>query len=116
SRMTLGSVPRRRSQLLAPFNSNHKFCGLTSECCELTDLPDAAWIDYERDGNLEELLDRHTGFVRAIFAPSLATSLADPGKSRTFVDELQRRLKRKLAERPIPLHSFVQTMVLAKQR
>jgi len=113
--MVLGSFPRRRSHLLAPFDSEHQFCGLTAECCELSGLPDAAWIDYERDGNLEELLNRHTGFFRAIFVPSLATALADPGKTGTFADELQRRMKRKLAERPTPLHSFVQTMVLAKQ-
>jgi hypothetical protein len=116
SRMVLGTVPRRRSHLLAPFDSDHQFCGLTAECCELFELPDAAWIDYERHGNMKELLNRHTGFFRAIFVPSLATALADPEKPRTFADELQRRLKRKLAERPTPLHSFVQTMVLAKQR
>ena len=116
SRMVLGSFPRRRSHLLAPFDGDHQFCGLTAECCELSELPDAAWIDYERDENMEELLNRHTGFFRAIFVPSLATALADPGKHRTFADEMQRRMKRKLAERPTPLHSFVQTMVLAKQR
>jgi len=116
SRMVLGSVPRRRIHLLAPFDSDHQFCGLTAECCELSELPDAAWIDYERDGDMEELLNRHTGFFRVIFVPSLATALADPGKTRMFADELQRRLKRKLAERPTPLHSFVQTMVLAKHR
>jgi hypothetical protein len=116
SRMVLGTHVRRRSHLLAPFDTDHQFCGLTAECCELFELPDGAWIDYERDGNMEELLNRHTGFFRAIFVPSLATALADPGKTQTFADELQRRLKRKLAERPAPLHSFVQTMVLAKQR
>ena len=115
-RMVLGSFPRRRSHLLAPFDSGHQFCGLTPECCELAELPDAAWIDYERDGNMEELLNRHTGLFQAIFVPSLAAALDDPGKTRTFADELQRRLKRKLAERLTPLHSFVQTMVLAKQR
>jgi len=116
SRMVLGTFPRRRSHLLEPFDSDHQFCGLTAECCELSELPDAAWIDYERDGNMEELINRHTGFFRAIFVPSLATALADPGKTQTFADELQHRLKRNLAKRPTPLHSFVQIMVLAKQR
>jgi hypothetical protein len=117
SRMVLGTFPRRRSQLLSPFDSSHQFCSLTAVCCELFELPDAAWMDYERGGNMEELLNRHTGLFRAIFVPSLATALADPGKTaRTFADEFQSRLKRKLAEHPAPLHSFVQTMVLAKQR
>jgi hypothetical protein len=115
SRMVLGAFPRRRSQLLAPFDNDRQFCGLTAECCELSDLPDAAWVDYERDRNMEELINRHTGFFRAIFVPSLATALADQAKTQTFADELQHRLRRKLAERPTPLHSFVQIMVLSKQ-
>jgi hypothetical protein len=48
-----------------------------------------------------------------MFVPSLASALSD-GKNQAFADELEERLKRRL-RRPTPLHSLVQTIVLAKQ-
>jgi hypothetical protein len=113
-RMVLGAYPRRRSQLLAPFTTNGEFCGLTVEHCELSLLADPAWAEYERDGNKEMLVNRHAGFFRAIFVPSLASAV-DEVSRRVFADRLEEKLKRRLAERPEPHHSFVQTMVLAKQ-
>jgi hypothetical protein len=113
SRMALGSYPRRRCELLAPFTDG-QFRGLRVEHCDLSGLPDAAWVDYEHDGNKEMLVNRHAGFFRAIFVPSLASALTDR-KKQAFADGLERRLKQRLSERPTPLHSFVQTMVLAKQ-
>src|SRR5580658_1587150 len=46
-RMMLGTYPRRRSELLAPFSRDGQFGGLTVEVCDLAELPDAAWTDYE---------------------------------------------------------------------
>jgi hypothetical protein len=43
-------------------------------------------------------------------------SFSDAGKRHTFADCLEQKLKRRLSERPTPLHSFVQVMVLANQR
>jgi hypothetical protein len=60
------------------------------------------------------LVNRHTGFFRAIFVPSLASAV-DEVSRRVFADRLEEKLKRRLADRPEPHHSFVQTMVLAKQ-
>jgi hypothetical protein len=114
SRMVLGTYPRRRSQLLAPFSTDGQFRGLTVEHCELSVLADVAWADYERDGNKQLLVNRHAGFFRAIFAPSLASAIADEQKRKVFPDRLEEKLKRRLAEQPMPFHSFVQTMVLAK--
>jgi S-adenosylmethionine-dependent carboxyl methyltransferase len=114
-RMVLGAYPRRRSQLLAPFNTNREFHGLTVEHCELSALPDAAWEDYDRDRNKELLVMRHARFFRSVFVPSLAAAIADHGRRNTFPDDLEEKLKRRLAERPAPFHSFVQTIVLAKQ-
>jgi hypothetical protein len=57
----------------------------------------------------------HAGFFRAIFVPSLAASISDAGRCLAFAERLEQKLKRRLCERPAPLHSFVQTMVLAKQ-
>jgi S-adenosylmethionine-dependent carboxyl methyltransferase len=116
ARMVVGAYPRRRSQLLAPFSTNNPYCGLRVERCELSALPDAAWANYERNRNKEMLVKRHVGFFRAIFVPSLAMALADTQRSESFADELEQRLARKLGDQPEPYHSFVQTIVLAKQR
>jgi hypothetical protein len=113
--MVLGAYPRRRNELLAPFSTDGQFCGLTVEHCEPFSLPDAAWTDYERDGNKEVLVNRHVGFFRAIFVPSLAAAVADERKRSVFPDSLERKLKRRLSDRPTPYHSFVQTLVLAKR-
>ena len=112
--MVLGAYPRLRSELLAPFRTDGLFCGLTVEHCELFGLPDAAWTDYKRDGNKEVLVNRHVGFFRAIFVPSLAAAIADERKRTAFPDCLEKKLKRRLADGPAPYHSFVQTLVLAK--
>jgi SAM dependent carboxyl methyltransferase len=114
SRMVVGSYPRRRSELLAPFTDN-QFHGLTLEHYELLTLPDAAWADYERDSNKQALATRHARFFRSIFAPSLAAAIADERKRSAFPDLLQEKLVRRLSDPPTPFHSFVQTIVLAKQ-
>lgn len=113
-RMVLGVYPRRRSQLLAPFADGGLFRGLKVERCELEALPDAAWVDYERHGNKELLAKQHAAFFRAIFVPSLASALTNGSQKEKFADEVERRLAGKLAERPVPIHSFTQTMVMAK--
>ncbi|MGA8439587.1 MAG: hypothetical protein WB762_04040 [Candidatus Sulfotelmatobacter sp.] len=114
-RMVLGSYPRRRAQLLEPFRADGQFRSLSVEHCELFELPDAAWADYQVNGDLQALVARHAAFFRAIFVPSLSSSISDAGKRNTFADFLEQKLKRRLSERPTPLHSFVQVMVLAKQ-
>jgi SAM dependent carboxyl methyltransferase len=115
ARMVLGAYPRRRSELLAPFAVDAQFRGLTVEHCELSVLPDAAWEDYERDANKEVLAARHARFFRSVFAPSLAATIADEGQRNVFPDRLEEKLKRRLADHPVPFHTFVQTIVLAKR-
>lgn len=117
-RMVLGTYPRRRCDLLAPFQSSGQFQGLRVESCDLASLADAAWVDYEDDGNVEALATRHTLFFRSIFVPSLALALSeahDAERRRIFADQFESGLKRRLNNQPAPLHSFVQTMVLAMQ-
>jgi hypothetical protein len=61
---------------------------------------------------------KHARFFRAIFMPLLASPLTPTGNAeafRAFVDRLEDSLKRRLASQPAPLHSFVQTIVLARQ-
>jgi hypothetical protein len=114
-RMVLGSYPRRRAQLLEPFRAHGQFQSLSVEHCELFDLPDAAWTDYQVNGDLQALVSRHAAFFRAIFVPSLSSSISDAAKRNTFADCLEQKLRRRLSEDPRPLHSFVQVMILAKQ-
>ena len=114
AQMVLGNYARRRSQLLDPFRHNGQFHSLTVEHCDLSQLPDAAWADFQRDGNKEVLVSRRAAFFRAIFVPSLACAIPDPARRLGFADHMEQKLKQRLAANPAPFHSFVQTMVLAK--
>jgi hypothetical protein len=40
--------------------------------------------------------------------------IAVEGKRNVFPDRLEEKLKRRLADHPVPFHTYVQTMVLAK--
>ena len=82
-RMVLGTYPRRRCELLAPFQPDGQFEDLTVEHCELHSLPDPAWADYESDRNAEALARKHALFFRSVFVPSLALSLTECPRSRT---------------------------------
>jgi hypothetical protein len=115
ARMVLGSHPRTRVQLLEPFGSEGHFRGLMVERCELFALPDTAWAEFQQNGDKEVLVNRHAGFFRSVFVPSLANAIGDPVRCQAFADELENRLKRLLGERPRPFHTFAQTMVLAKR-
>ena len=117
-RMVLGLCPRRRRELLAPFQARGEFQDLRVERCDLAQLQDTAWADYERDGDVEALVTKHALFFRSIFVPSLSLALSEAHSAerrRIFADRFENGLKRRLANQPAPLHSFVQTMVLAKQ-
>jgi hypothetical protein len=118
ARMVVGSYPRRKSDLLAPFDSEKQFHQLVVEDFQLAALKDAAWADYQRDGDKEALASKQALFFRTIFLPSLASALRPAGDTeahRPFGDELENRLKQRLARQPAAVHSFVTTIVLAKQ-
>ena len=114
-RMVVGGYPRRRAQLLEPFSADGQFQSLSVGRCELFDLPDAAWADYQLDGNVEAFVSRHAAFFRAIFVPSLASAISDAGRRQAFADCLEQKLKQSLSQQLKPLHSFVQVIVVAKQ-
>jgi hypothetical protein len=118
ARMVLGSYPRRQSELFAPFARDGKFLQLVVQDCQFSVLEDAAWADYQQDGNKEALASKHALFFRSIFIPSLASALEHAGDAearRAFGDQLENGLKSRLLRQPAALHSFVQTLVLAKQ-
>jgi hypothetical protein len=118
-RMVIGVWPRRRSDLLAPFEREGQFQGLTVEDCETNHLADAAWADYERDRNAAALAGKHASFFRAIFAPTLAGALDrkdDAQRVVTFFNQLEDGLKRRLLKEPRPIHSLVETIVIANSK
>jgi hypothetical protein len=63
------------------------------------------------------LAAKHALFFRTIFAPTLAGALErsdDAERRLAFLARLESGLKRRLADRPQPIHSRVETIVLAK--
>ena len=122
ARMVLGSHPRRKSDLLAPFDQDEPFQQLRVEFFDTSVVTDIPWTEYERDGNHEALATKHALFFRSIFMPSLAAAAhpacapATPRRHGQLTgDRLEQGLKRRLASQPAAMHSFVQTIVLAKQ-
>jgi hypothetical protein len=120
ARMVLGVWPRRKRDLLAPFESDGEFRGLTVEHSETSPLPDSRWADYERGGDREALARGQALFFRSIFVPTLASSLtrvraSDADAFQAFADRVERGLRHRLTMQPAPLHSVVETIVLAKQ-
>jgi hypothetical protein len=116
-RMALGVWPRSKGDLLAPFAASGRFRNLDVECCEILELPDAAWVEYERDQNKEALVNKHVGFYRSTFVPSLAASLThsrDAEVREAFADRLEHGIRRRLMGDPAPINSLVGTIVLAK--
>jgi SAM dependent carboxyl methyltransferase len=119
ARMVLGTYPRRKMELLAPFTKKGQFQGLIVEDCEISVLPDAAWAEYQVDGDKESLARKQALFFRSVFMPSLASALtrvrAGDGEAlRSFADRLQDGLMRRLASHPVRTDSLVETIVLAK--
>jgi hypothetical protein len=84
-RMTIAACPRREQDLLAPFASDGRFHGLAVEHSNTLSVPDAAWIDFQRDGDAAAFASKRAGFFRAVFVPSLSQALAptrDAGEGR----------------------------------
>ncbi|MBV9038811.1 MAG: hypothetical protein JO182_30280 [Acidobacteriaceae bacterium] len=119
ARMVLTCYPRQKSELLAPFAKNPQFRGLTVEDCDVSAVPDPAWIEYQGDGDKQALATKQALFFRSIFMPSLASALTrvragDGEASLGFADRLQEGLMQRLAKHPASLAGLVETIVLAK--
>jgi hypothetical protein len=120
SGMTLTNHVRQKRELLAPFKDSGTFQQLTVEDFKMLELTDSAWVQYQQDRNMETLASRRALFFRSAFVPSLACAL-NPGHAgngtalSTFGDQLQQRLIRRFASLSMPLHTLVQTMLMAKK-
>ena len=121
SRMTLQAHPRRKRDLLAPFERTAEFQQLSVEDFAMSEVSDAAWDQYARDRDMEALTTKRALFFRSIFVPSLACALsparAGNGEAlATFADQMDQRLKQRLTSQPAEMRSFVQTILLSKKK
>lgn len=116
--MALRVHPRRKQELLSSFRKG-TFHDLRLISFEMFEVPDFAWAEYERDRDSEALTAKRALFLRAVFAPSLASALkpgtAENGnRAGTFADQLELRLKRRFATHTAPMNTPVQVMQFAK--
>lgn len=118
--MVLGSHPRRKDEVLAPFSKDGRFEQLVVEAYGESVLPDAAWAEYQERGDKEALARRRALFFRATFMPSLASALTpvrdDDGAEaiRAFADRLESGLARRLVTHPVQADILIQTITFAK--
>jgi hypothetical protein len=116
--MTIASYPQREQQLLAPFARDGRFCGLVVEHSETLPVPDAPWIEFQRDGDAAALARKRASFFRATFVPSLAQALA-PSRSaeerQTFADRMEAGVRRRIESNPVFIRNLVGIIVLHKQ-
>jgi hypothetical protein len=117
SRMVVACWLRLEHEYLAPFQRDGRFLNLTVEHCESVPQVDAAWEQYQRDGDAEALASKHAAFFRATFSPSLVAALArsdDAEACRIFADRLDRGLRQRLLREPTPTNPRVDTIVICK--
>jgi len=117
-RMTIAACPRREQDLLAPFASDGRFHGLTVEHSSSLSVPDAAWIEFQRDGDAPTFASKRAGFFRAVFVPSMSQTLAltrDVEERRIFADRLEDGVRRRIASNPASLENMVGIITLYKQ-
>jgi hypothetical protein len=117
--MVLGSHPRRKCEVLAPFAKSGSFQRLVAEDYEESALPDTAWTEYQKSGDNEALARKRALFFRSTFLPSLASALmrmreGDRLAFTAFADRLESGLLRRMASHPFPLDIVAQTITLAK--
>jgi SAM dependent carboxyl methyltransferase len=118
-RMVLNVWPRRKDDLRAPFDQKGRLGSLVIREMETCLLRDAAWDEYDEDGDARALAEKHALFFRAVFTPTLASALTqvrggDAGAFPVFADRLTTGLRRRLEAKPAPMHSLVQILVVTK--
>lgn len=102
ARMTILVHERTAEEVRAPFASG-SFAGLQLIAEEESAIPDPFWPAYCADGDAEALAERHLGFFRAPFQPSLLTALdarRDDASRATFAARLSAGLKRRMLAAP----------------
>lgn len=107
ARMTVLLYERHPSDVRAPF-ADGDFEGLRLKAEEVREMPDPLWPAYVADGDATALADRHLGFFRAPFNPSLLAALdgdRDAAFRAGFTAGLETALRRRMVAAPQPLLS-----------
>lgn len=78
ARMVVPSHPRRRRELLGPFENDGEFQKLAVEDFAMLEVADSAWAQYERDGDKDALINKRTLFF-SLCVRSVAFLCAKPG-------------------------------------
>ncbi|MFG1188012.1 hypothetical protein [Xanthobacter aminoxidans] len=106
-RMTILVFERTAADARSPF-ADGAFAGLTLVAEEAREMPDPFWPAYGLDGDAAALAEKHLGFFRAPFLPSLLAAL-DPGRDGAFREAftagLMEALGRRMRAAPQPLLS-----------
>jgi SAM dependent carboxyl methyltransferase len=117
-RLTLATYPRRRAELLAPFEGSGEFQRLVVEHCSVLVAPDIAWTEYEADKDVEALARKRAMFFRAIFVPSLAQSLSaerSVEERQAFAAQMEAGMRQRLLGAPARIDHLVAIITLDKQ-
>jgi len=117
ARMVHGAMLRSSRDLLAPFTSDGRFCGLATKHCGVYPVEDVAWRDYQHDGDAGALAAKRAGFLRVTYGPTMAGALSSedgPERRGAFLDALEDGVRRRQAAHPSPMNSFIAATVLAK--
>jgi hypothetical protein len=117
--MVLGSHPRRKDEVLAPFAQERHFQRLVVEDYGEFLSPDAAWTEYEESGDREALAKKRALFFRSTFMPTLAAAVnrvreGDREALCAFAGRLEDGLTRRLVSHPAPAGLFFQIVTIAK--
>ncbi len=117
-RMAIPTVGRSREEFLAPFAEVGSFAGLQVEEAEIFSGEDHIWQDYERNGDAGSFGARWASFSRASVFPTLAEALTndrDPGRSGTFIEQLESMTAAQLTAHPEPMLIPLARIRLAKR-
>jgi hypothetical protein len=103
ARMTIPTVFRSRTDLLAPFAATGRFAGLEMAQLDIFACPDPIWEAFEGSGDAEALGLRWAAFTRAWAAPTLSAALESTsadGRAAAFGDRLEAELSKRVAAAP----------------
>ena len=106
ARMTIPTVGRSRTDLLAPFAADGRFAGLEMVQVDTFACPDPIWEAFEASGDAKVLGLRWAAFTRAWASPTLAAALnstSATGRTADFGDRLETELAKRFAAAPARL-------------
>jgi hypothetical protein len=117
ARMTIPTVGRSRSDLLAPFAASGRFAGLEVVQLDTFAPPDPIWDAFQARGDAHALGLRWAAMTRAFTAPALAAALDDTsgaGRGADFANRLETELAKRFAAAPMRMPSTLARVHLVK--